>query len=53
ADLGVSCGNGKGQIFRQGQVITTVPEHQIIDTLVEEALRLTKDPAAAEAGEET
>ncbi|MEW2581653.1 flavodoxin-dependent (E)-4-hydroxy-3-methylbut-2-enyl-diphosphate synthase, partial [Streptomyces syringium] len=31
ADLGVSCGNGKGQIFRQGQVITTVPEHQIID----------------------
>ncbi|MGW2556958.1 flavodoxin-dependent (E)-4-hydroxy-3-methylbut-2-enyl-diphosphate synthase [Streptomyces sp. NPDC001635] len=41
ADLGVSCGNGKGQIFRHGQVITTVPESKIVDTLLDEALRLT------------
>ncbi|MEU1134536.1 flavodoxin-dependent (E)-4-hydroxy-3-methylbut-2-enyl-diphosphate synthase [Streptomyces sp. NPDC005900] len=40
ADLGVSCGNGKGQIFRKGQVIKTVPEAKIVETLVEEALRL-------------
>ncbi|WP_066956625.1 flavodoxin-dependent (E)-4-hydroxy-3-methylbut-2-enyl-diphosphate synthase [Streptomyces lushanensis] len=41
ADLGVSCGNGKGQIFRQGRVIATVPEHKIVETLLDEALRLT------------
>ncbi|MEU6642549.1 flavodoxin-dependent (E)-4-hydroxy-3-methylbut-2-enyl-diphosphate synthase [Saccharomonospora sp. NPDC046836] len=40
ADLGVSCGNGKGQIFVRGQVIRTVPEHQIVDALLDEALRL-------------
>ncbi|MFI7344039.1 flavodoxin-dependent (E)-4-hydroxy-3-methylbut-2-enyl-diphosphate synthase [Streptomyces sp. NPDC050085] len=40
ADLGVSCGNGKGQIFRKGKVVTTVPESKIVDTLLEEALRL-------------
>ncbi|MGW6740662.1 flavodoxin-dependent (E)-4-hydroxy-3-methylbut-2-enyl-diphosphate synthase [Streptomyces sp. NPDC055025] len=42
ADLGVSCGNGKGQIFRKGQVITTVPEHKIVETLLDEALRLAE-----------
>ena len=40
ADLGVSCGNGKGQIFRKGQVITTVPESRIVEALLEEALHL-------------
>ncbi len=28
ADLGVASGNGKGQIFKRGEVITTVPESQ-------------------------
>jgi (E)-4-hydroxy-3-methylbut-2-enyl-diphosphate synthase len=41
ADLGVSSGNGKGQIFVKGQVVKTVPEHQIVDTLLNEALKLT------------
>ncbi len=40
ADLGVASGNGKGQIFVRGEVIKTVPESQIVETLVEEALRL-------------
>ncbi|OKI02297.1 4-hydroxy-3-methylbut-2-en-1-yl diphosphate synthase [Streptomyces sp. CB02923] len=40
ADLGVSCGNGKGQIFRNGEVLRTVPEARIVEALVEEALRL-------------
>src|SRR3954464_12128280 len=40
ADLGVASGNGKGQIFVRGQVIKTVPESIIVETLVEEALRL-------------
>ncbi|MGH3934331.1 MAG: flavodoxin-dependent (E)-4-hydroxy-3-methylbut-2-enyl-diphosphate synthase [Pseudonocardiaceae bacterium] len=37
ADLGVSAGNGKGQIFVRGEVIKTVPEHQIVQTLLDEA----------------
>jgi (E)-4-hydroxy-3-methylbut-2-enyl-diphosphate synthase len=40
ADLGVASGNGKGQIFVRGQVIKTVPEAQIVETLIEEAMRL-------------
>nr|WP_206441869.1 flavodoxin-dependent (E)-4-hydroxy-3-methylbut-2-enyl-diphosphate synthase [Streptomyces boncukensis] len=51
ADLGVSCGNGKGQIFARGQVVATVPESQIIDRLLEEALRLADDaPGNGEEG---
>src|SRR5262249_19198926 len=38
ADLGVSSGNGKGQIFVHGKVVKTVPEHHIVPTLLEEAL---------------
>jgi (E)-4-hydroxy-3-methylbut-2-enyl-diphosphate synthase len=43
ADLGVASGNGKGQIFVRGEVIKTVPEDQIVETLVEEAMRLAAD----------
>ncbi|MER5886700.1 flavodoxin-dependent (E)-4-hydroxy-3-methylbut-2-enyl-diphosphate synthase [Streptomyces sp. NPDC001941] len=41
ADIGVSCGNGKGQVFVRGQVVRTVPESKIVDALLEEALKLT------------
>ncbi|WP_151483901.1 flavodoxin-dependent (E)-4-hydroxy-3-methylbut-2-enyl-diphosphate synthase [Streptomyces albicerus] len=51
ADLGVSCGNGKGQIFVRGQVLRTVPEAHIVAALVEEALRLTAHPDSSQAGE--
>lgn len=40
ADLGVASGNGKGQIFVKGEVIKTVPEAQIVETLIEEAMKL-------------
>jgi (E)-4-hydroxy-3-methylbut-2-enyl-diphosphate synthase len=40
ADLGVASGNGKGQIFVKGQVIKTVPESEIVETLIEEAHKL-------------
>ncbi len=54
ADLGVASGNGKGQIFVRGEVIKTVPESQIVETLIEEAMRLAEemgvDPEAAVAG---
>ena len=43
ADLGVASGNGKGQIFVRGEVIKTVPESQIVETLVEEAVRLAEE----------
>jgi (E)-4-hydroxy-3-methylbut-2-enyl-diphosphate synthase len=42
ADLGVASGNGKGQIFVKGEVIKTVPEDQIVETLIEEAMRLAE-----------
>ncbi len=51
ADLGVASGNGKGQIFVKGKVIKTVPESQIVETLIEEALRIAEEmgePADAE-----
>jgi (E)-4-hydroxy-3-methylbut-2-enyl-diphosphate synthase len=47
ADLGVASGNGKGQIFVKGEVIKTVPEADIVATLIEEANRI-----AAEMGPE-
>jgi (E)-4-hydroxy-3-methylbut-2-enyl-diphosphate synthase len=51
ADLGVASGNGKGQIFVKGEVIRTVPESQIVETLIEEAVRLA-DEMGAELPEE-
>jgi (E)-4-hydroxy-3-methylbut-2-enyl-diphosphate synthase len=43
ADLGVASGNGKGQIFVRGEVIKTVPESQIVETLIEEAMKLAEE----------
>ncbi|WP_315535372.1 flavodoxin-dependent (E)-4-hydroxy-3-methylbut-2-enyl-diphosphate synthase [Corynebacterium matruchotii] len=43
ADLGVASGNGKGQIFVKGEVIKTVPESQIVETLIEEAIKLAEE----------
>ncbi|OYO16496.1 4-hydroxy-3-methylbut-2-en-1-yl diphosphate synthase [Enemella evansiae] len=43
ADLGVASGNGKGQIFVKGEVIKTVKEAEIVETLIEEAMRLADD----------
>ena len=40
ADLGVASGNGKGQIFVRGEVIKTVAEKDIVETLIEEAMKL-------------
>jgi len=52
ADLGVASGNGKGQIFVRGEVVRTVPEHAIVETLIDEAMRLadTMDPAQPGSG---
>jgi (E)-4-hydroxy-3-methylbut-2-enyl-diphosphate synthase len=50
ADLGVASGNGKGQIFVKGEVIKTVPEAQIVETLIEEALRIAEERGTDASG---
>jgi (E)-4-hydroxy-3-methylbut-2-enyl-diphosphate synthase len=53
ADLGVASGNGKGQIFVKGEVIKTVPESAIVETLIEEAMRIAEQMETTEPGEPT
>lgn len=50
ADLGVASGNGKGQIFVKGQVIKTVPESRIVETLIEEAMKLAESAGGDGSG---
>ena len=49
ADLGVASGNGKGQIFVRGEVVKTVPESQIVETLIDEAMKLAATMGAEPA----
>jgi len=51
ADLGVASGNGKGQIFVKGEVIKTVPEAAIVETLIEEAMRIAEEMGEPVDGE--
>jgi len=53
ADLGVASGNGKGQIFVKGEVIKTVPESEIVATLIEEAHRIAAEMPASAIGTAT
>ncbi|MEU6800166.1 MULTISPECIES: flavodoxin-dependent (E)-4-hydroxy-3-methylbut-2-enyl-diphosphate synthase [Streptomyces] len=55
ADLGVASGNGKGQIFVKGEVIKTVPESKIVETLIEEAMKIAEEmeKAGITSGEPT
>ncbi len=48
ADLGVASGNGKGQIFVKGEVIATVPERDIVETLIAEAMKIAETMEAEE-----
>ncbi|MCG7287041.1 flavodoxin-dependent (E)-4-hydroxy-3-methylbut-2-enyl-diphosphate synthase [Cellulomonas sp. ACRRI] len=50
ADLGVASGNGKGQIFVRGEVVRTVPESAIVETLIDEAMRIAESMEPAEGG---
>ena len=52
ADPGVASGNGKGQIFVKGEVIKTVPEAQIVETLIEEAMRLAESMPGGDGASE-
>ncbi|MFF4716193.1 flavodoxin-dependent (E)-4-hydroxy-3-methylbut-2-enyl-diphosphate synthase [Streptomyces eurythermus] len=48
ADLGVASGNGKGQIFVKGEVVKTVPESKIVETLIEEAMKLAESKSPSD-----
>ncbi|MFF5533175.1 flavodoxin-dependent (E)-4-hydroxy-3-methylbut-2-enyl-diphosphate synthase [Streptomyces cinerochromogenes] len=49
ADLGVASGNGKGQIFVKGEVVKTVPESKIVETLIEEAMKIAERTSPADS----
>ncbi len=36
ADIGIAAGNGKGVIFRNGEIVRHVLEHEMVDALLEE-----------------
>ncbi|MDI9484240.1 MAG: flavodoxin-dependent (E)-4-hydroxy-3-methylbut-2-enyl-diphosphate synthase [Bacillota bacterium] len=40
ADLGITGGKGVGLVFRHGEILRKVPEHELVDALVEEANNL-------------
>jgi (E)-4-hydroxy-3-methylbut-2-enyl-diphosphate synthase len=50
ADLGVAAGNGKGQIIKKGEVLFTVREEDIVETLVHFANEMAAE-IRAERGE--
>ena len=43
ADLGIAGGKGQGLLFRKGEVVRKVPQSELADALVEEALSLAED----------
>ncbi|RKQ33362.1 flavodoxin-dependent (E)-4-hydroxy-3-methylbut-2-enyl-diphosphate synthase [Kocuria tytonis] len=51
ADLGVASGNGKGQIFVKGEVVKTVPEDQIVETLLAQANEMAEGMELDENGQ--
>ncbi|MDR5695795.1 MAG: flavodoxin-dependent (E)-4-hydroxy-3-methylbut-2-enyl-diphosphate synthase [Armatimonadota bacterium] len=42
ADLGIACGRGKGLIFRNGEIIASLPEDQLVDALMEHVEALVR-----------
>ncbi|HEV3436227.1 MAG TPA: flavodoxin-dependent (E)-4-hydroxy-3-methylbut-2-enyl-diphosphate synthase [Gemmata sp.] len=45
ADIGIAAGNGKGMIFRNGEIVRRVDEAQIVDALMEEVARWESENA--------
>jgi (E)-4-hydroxy-3-methylbut-2-enyl-diphosphate synthase len=43
ADLGIAGGKGQGLLFRKGEVVRKVPQHELADALVAEALQLAEE----------
>src|SRR6266566_4157441 len=49
ADIGIAAGNGKGVIFRNGEIVRNVLDADMVDALLEEVDRWEKERAAAPA----
>lgn len=49
ADLGVSLGRGRAHLFKRGKVIGTVPEEDIVDTVLKAIEEWDETPAETEA----
>jgi (E)-4-hydroxy-3-methylbut-2-enyl-diphosphate synthase len=47
ADLGLAAGRGRGHLFIKGEVVRVVPEAEMVDALIEEALLLAEQGAEA------
>src|SRR5437870_988931 len=45
ADIGIAAGNGKGVIFRNGEIVRNVLEHEMVDALMEEVERWERENA--------
>jgi (E)-4-hydroxy-3-methylbut-2-enyl-diphosphate synthase len=43
ADIGIAAGNGKGVIFRNGEIVRNVLESEMVDALMEEVERWERD----------
>jgi (E)-4-hydroxy-3-methylbut-2-enyl-diphosphate synthase len=60
ADIGIAAGNGKGVIFKRGEIVRNVLEHEMVDALLEEidlwekeeAAKATLEPASSPLGRE-
>src|SRR6516225_4055200 len=46
ADLGIAAGNGKGVIFKRGEIVRHVLEHEMVDALMEEIEKWDREEAA-------
>jgi (E)-4-hydroxy-3-methylbut-2-enyl-diphosphate synthase len=43
ADIGIAAGDGKGMIFRNGEIVRRVMEHEMVDALLEEVERWERE----------
>src|SRR5882724_8508197 len=50
ADIGIAAGDGKGMIFRNGEMVRSVLEHEMVDALLEELDRWEKEHPQGTAG---
>jgi (E)-4-hydroxy-3-methylbut-2-enyl-diphosphate synthase len=47
ADLGLAAGRGKGHLFIKGEVVRVVPEAEMVDALIEEAVLIAEEGTEA------
>jgi len=43
ADVGIAGGRGQGLLFRRGEVVRKVPQHELADALVAEAWKVVAE----------